>query len=103
MTLERLRLTNGVYTGIFDTGEPWRARKTYVEAAGAAPPEAGEELDDAETQALQFAADCTHAEAAALKLISRSEQCTAGLQTKLLRRGHSRQSLAPAIAWLHMG
>ncbi|MDR2521876.1 MAG: RecX family transcriptional regulator [Spirochaetaceae bacterium] len=100
MTLEKLRLVNGVYTGVFDTGETFRARETYVEAAGAAPPEAGKVLDDDESAALRFAAACSSAEDAALKLISRSEQCTAGLSAKLLRRGHSRRSLAPVVAAL---
>lgn len=61
---------------------------------GAAAPEPGAVVDDAE---LAYAAACTEAEAAATALIYRAEQYRAGLERKLSLKGHDRKPLRAAL------
>jgi len=54
-------------------------------------------LNDDEEQALRFASACMRAENAALKLIARAEQSSAGLRYKLEKRGHDRACVQRVI------
>jgi len=60
----------------------------------------GKEITDAEEAAFRGASACLRAEKAALRLIARAEQCTAGLSRKLEKRGHERTCVNAVISRL---
>jgi len=60
----------------------------------------GREITAAEEAAFRGASACLRAEKAALRLIARAEQCTAGLSRKLEKRGHERASVNAVISRL---
>jgi len=61
---------------------------------------AGKEITAAEEAAFRRASACLRAEKAALRLIARAEQCTAGLSRKLEKRGHERNCVNAVITRL---
>ena len=60
----------------------------------------GKEITDAEEAAFRGASACLRAEKAALRLIARAEQCTAGLARKLEKRGYERICVNAVISRL---
>jgi regulatory protein len=58
------------------------------------------EITGAEEEAFRGASACLRAEKAALRLIARAEQCTAGLSRKLEKRGHERTCVNAVISRL---
>ena len=60
----------------------------------------GKEITAAEEAAFRSASACLRAEKAALRLIARAEQCTAGLSRKLEKRGHERTCVNAVISRL---
>jgi len=60
----------------------------------------GREITAAEEAAFRGASACLRAEKAALRLIARAEQCTAGLSRKLEKRGHERICVNAVISRL---
>ena len=60
----------------------------------------GREITAAEEAAFRGASACLRTEKAALRLIARAEQCTAGLSRKLEKRGHERASVNAVISRL---
>jgi regulatory protein len=60
----------------------------------------GKEITAAEETAFRGASACLRAEKAALRLIARAEQCTAGLSRKLEKRGHERTCVNAVISRL---
>jgi len=60
----------------------------------------GKEITASEEAAFRGASACLRAEKAALRLIARAEQCTAGLSRKLEKRGHERTCVNAVISRL---
>jgi len=60
----------------------------------------GKEIDADEEAAFRNASACLRAEKAALRLIARAEQCTAGISRKLEKRGHERTCVNAVISRL---
>jgi len=60
----------------------------------------GKEITAVEEEAFRGASACLRAEKAALRLIARAEQCTAGLSRKLEKRGHDRICVNAVISRL---
>jgi regulatory protein len=60
----------------------------------------GAVLDPEAAAALRRAADCREAEAAALRLVARAEQCSAGLFRKLERRKHPPEAVRAVLVRL---
>ena len=60
----------------------------------------GKEITAVEEAAFRGASACLRAEKAALRLIARAEQCTAGLSRKLEKRGHERAGVNAVISRL---
>jgi len=60
----------------------------------------GKEITADEEVAFRDASACLRAEKAALRLIARAEQCTAGLSRKLEKRGHERTCVNAVISRL---
>jgi SOS response regulatory protein OraA/RecX len=58
------------------------------------------EIDDEDAAALQDAAAATACEKAALALVTRAEQCRAGLERKLKLKKHSAEAVAAVLARL---
>ena len=60
----------------------------------------GDEISAAEEAAFRFASECLRAEKAALRLITRAEQCTFGLSRKLEKRGAAAACISAVISRL---
>jgi regulatory protein len=60
--------------------------------------DAGKEISSAEEEELRFAAVCSRAEQAGLRLIARAEQTEMGLFRKLEKRGHDSDGAAAVVS-----
>jgi len=97
--LYRIELSDGSLFSFRNCYLPTELQSAYSEPP-AKLPAAGKEINADEEAALRNASACLRAERAALRLIARAEQCTAGLSRKLEKRGHERKCVNEVISRL---